>query len=84
MLWVGGSIVIHGMEVLGWDWLSHAIHDLAHAAAVAVPGIGGVLEWLVKAVLDGILGLVLGLLLIPVAVRVIGPLVALIPRRRAA
>jgi predicted DNA repair protein MutK len=27
MLWVGGSIVIHGMEVLGWGWLGHHIHD---------------------------------------------------------
>jgi predicted DNA repair protein MutK len=83
MLWVGGSIVIHGMEVLGWDWLGHAIHDVAHAAAVAVPGIGGFLEWLVKAVLDGIFGLALGLLLIPVATKVIAPLAAMIPARKA-
>lgn len=73
MLWVGGSIVIHGMEVLGWDWLGHAVHDVAHAAAVAVPAVGGFLEWLVKAVLDGVFGLALGLLLIPVAQRVIAP-----------
>lgn len=35
MLWVGGSIVIHGLEVLGWGATSHQIHDLA---AVAVTG----------------------------------------------
>jgi predicted DNA repair protein MutK len=61
------------MEVLGWDWLGHAVHDVAHAVAVAVPALGGFLEWLVKAVLDGVFGLALGLLLIPVATKVIAP-----------
>ena len=23
MLWVGGSIIIHGLEVLGFGWLGH-------------------------------------------------------------
>jgi predicted DNA repair protein MutK len=84
MLWVGGSIVLHGMEVMGWGELAHLIHDVAHGAAGLVPGAGGVVEWLVKAVLDGIFGLVLGLALIPVAGRVIGPLVGLFTRRGAA
>jgi predicted DNA repair protein MutK len=84
MLWVGGSIVIHGAEVLGWDWLGHAIHDVAVAAAGLVPVAPGAVEWLVTAVLDGIFGLALGLLLIPVAMKVIVPLAALIPRRKAA
>ena len=79
MLWVGGSIVIHGFEVMGWGWPGHGIHDLAQAVArrVAgvVPALGGVLAWLVKAVLDGIFGLALGLVLIPVAGRVIGPVI---------
>jgi len=76
MLWVGGSIIIHGMEELGWPWLGHHIHDIAAAAAHAVPVATGFVEWLVKATIDGILGLALGLLLIPLATRVIGPLSA--------
>jgi len=84
MLWVGGSIVIHGIEVLGFTWLGHAVHDVAVAVAGAMPVAAGFVEWLVTAVLDGIFGLALGMLLIPVAVRVIGPLVALIPKRKAA
>lgn len=76
MLWVGGNIVIHGLHVLGWHGLSDPIHHLAEAAGQAVPALGGLLVWLVTAVLDGIFGLALGLALIPLAVKVFGPLVA--------
>jgi len=69
MLWVGGSIIIHGAEGLGWAWPYDAIHHLAVAAGAAV-------EWLVTAGLDGIFGLALGLVLIPAVSRVFVPLVA--------
>ena len=36
MLWVGGNIVVHGMDVLGWSWLYDQIH---HAAEIAIAGI---------------------------------------------
>jgi uncharacterized protein len=74
MLWVGGSIVIHGMEVLGFGWLGHHIHDWAAAAAAMVPAAQGLAEWLAKAAMDGMFGLGLGVLLIPLATRVIAPL----------
>lgn len=74
MLWVGGSIIIHGMEELGWPWLGHHIHDIAAAVGHAVPAATGFVEWLVKAAIDGVLGLALGLVLIPLATKVIGPL----------
>lgn len=65
MVWVGGGIIIHGMEGYGLDWLGHAIHDVAVAVGHAVPALGGFLEWLVSAAASGIFGLVLGALLIP-------------------
>ena len=74
MLWVGGSIIIHGMEVLGWDWLGHHIHDWAAAAGHAVPEGQAIIEWFTKAAIDGVLGLALGVVLIPLATRVVGPL----------
>ncbi len=74
MLWVGGSIIIHGMDVLGYPWLYDQIHHIAEDAAHLVPQAQGFVEWLVKAAIDGVLGLMLGLLLIPLATRVIGPL----------
>ena len=76
MLWVGGSIVVHGMEELGFGWLGHHIHDWAYALGHAVPEQWtGVVEWLAKATMDGVFGLFLGFVLIPVANKVIAPLV---------
>lgn len=75
MLWVGGSIVVHGLEVLGWPLLYDTIHHIAEAFAHGVgEGFAGVAAWLVTATLDGLFGLALGMALIPVATRVIGPL----------
>ena len=73
MLWVGGSIIIHGMEDLGLPWLGHTIDGWALAAANLVPSLGGFVKWLVKAAIDGILGLALGIVLIPLATKVVGP-----------
>jgi uncharacterized protein len=83
MLWVGGNIVIHGMDVLGWSWLYDQIHHIAEAAAHAVPVAAGFVMWFVTAFFDGIFGLILGLLLIPLATRVIGPVVAAITGKKA-
>ena len=73
MLWVGGSIIIHGMEELGLPWLGHTIDGWALAAADLVQSLGGFVKWLVKAAIDGVLGLALGIVLIPLATKVVGP-----------
>lgn len=67
MLWVGGSIVIHGLEALGFDTIGHLIHDIASRAGHLVPAAEGAVEWITKAALDGVFGLALGLLLVPAA-----------------
>lgn len=75
MLWVGGSIIVHGLEEVGFAGPAHLIHDAAYAVGHAVPaGWAGFTEWLVKAAIDGVLGLVLGLLLIPLGEKVVTPL----------
>ena len=75
MLWVGGSIVLHGLEVTHvWAWPYQAIHHIAAVAAQAVPAAEGFVAWAVQAGIDGIFGLGLGILLIPLATRLIGPL----------
>lgn len=79
MLWVGGSIVIHGLEVLGYGWLGHHIHDWAYALGhMASEQWIGAIEWISKATMDGIFGLVYGLALIPVATRVVAPLMGMV------
>lgn len=75
MLWVGGSIVVHGLEVMHvWAWPYETIHHLAEGIAHAMPFAQGFVEWAVTAFCDGILGLLLGMALIPLATRVIGPM----------
>ncbi len=76
MVWVGGSIIVHGLHEMGWHAPYDAIHAVAVAAGHAVPAYAGAVEWIVTAVLDGILGLVLGFATIPLAARVIGPAIA--------
>ncbi len=60
MLWVGGGIIVHGLEVFHLETIPHWIHGTAHAAAEAVPVIGPVLEWLVGAMGSAIIGLIIG------------------------
>ena len=83
MLWVGGNIVVHGLHDLGWHWLYDQVHHAAEWAAHAIPAAAGFVGWLVTATLDGIFGLALGMLLIPVATKVIGPVVTRITGKAA-
>ena len=74
MIWVGGGIIIHGLEGFGFAGLGHVIHDVAAAAGHAVPSFGGAVEWLVSAAAAGVFGLLLGALLIPLVHFLVLPL----------
>lgn len=58
MAWVGGGILLHGVERLGWPAPAQTLHQVAAATG---PG-----EWFVTAGVSGIVGLVIGAALIPV------------------
>ncbi|MFK7753244.1 MAG: DUF808 domain-containing protein [Sedimentitalea sp.] len=73
MLWVGGSIIVHGLEQMGFGWLEHVIHDISAAIGQSVPSASGFVEWFSKATMDGIFGIVVGLAIMPVAQKVITP-----------
>lgn len=60
MLWVGGGIFVHGLKDLGWA----GPYDAVHAASDAAAGISSALAWPTTALLDGLLGLAIGLALI--------------------
>jgi predicted DNA repair protein MutK len=75
MIWVGGGIVVHGLEDYGVAAPAHVIHAAAEAAAPALPALGGVILWLVEAAAYGVVGLAIGALLIPVTEHVLAPLV---------
>lgn len=75
MLWVGGSIILHSAKDLGFALPYDFIHDIAVAVAGMVPAaIEGATEWFATAAMDGIFGLALGLVLIPIGEKIITPL----------
>ena len=59
MLWVGGQIVLHGLDEYHIGNLGHGLHDFAHSVAGGLPG-AGVWEWLINASGAGLFGLMLG------------------------
>ncbi|HEX8578502.1 MAG TPA: DUF808 domain-containing protein [Allosphingosinicella sp.] len=60
MIWVGGGIIVHGLETFGISGPAHLLHDWSEAAAHALPALGGLLSWAVSALGSGVLGLILG------------------------
>ncbi|MDJ0387635.1 DUF808 domain-containing protein [Roseomonas sp. E05] len=76
MLWVGGGILLHGLESFGLAAPGHAVHAAALAAGHALPAIAGAAEWIVTAAVSGVFGLLAGALLIPLVQWVAVPLLA--------
>ena len=74
MIWVGGGIIVHGLETYGYTSIGHAIHQVAELAAHAVPFAQAAIEWIVGATGAGVVGLVVGAILIPVTGYAITPL----------
>lgn len=65
MIWVGGGIILHGLEAYGLGWPSHAIHAAAAFAGSLLPAVGPLLGWIVEAAAAGLAGLAVGLMAIP-------------------
>jgi hypothetical protein len=66
MIWVGGGIIVHGLETFGFAAPAHALHDAGAAAGRSVPAFAGAIEWAVGAAGSGLVGLVLGALIVAV------------------
>jgi predicted DNA repair protein MutK len=60
MLWVGGGILLHGFDELGFKTVPHLIHDGADWFAGQVGVFGGATAWLANAFAAAIAGLVIG------------------------
>jgi predicted DNA repair protein MutK len=69
MLWVGGSIITHALAGIGWPVPEEIVHAMAHSLGP----VGGFAEWLAGAALHGVLGLAIGLALMPVVAHVLAP-----------
>ena len=67
MLWVGGQILLHGLEVLHVaEALPQLVHDGAHRGAALIGFWVPVWEWLFTAIGGAILGVVIGAIIVAV------------------
>jgi predicted DNA repair protein MutK len=69
MLWVGGSIIVHSVAQMGW----HGPEDLIKGFGKVYGQGNGGLEWLIIASIDFVVGLIWGLILIPIATKIVAP-----------
>lgn len=60
MLWVGGGILLHGIEELGFEQLPHVVHDAGHAIASWFGPLHAIVKWLSDAIAASIIGVIVG------------------------
>ena len=68
MLWAGGHILLIGLDELGWAGPYHLVHQL-EGLVHGVPGVGGLLAWIVNTAASALVGLAVGVLLVAVVER---------------
>jgi uncharacterized protein len=71
MIWVGGGIIVHGLDAYGAHSVGRAINFAAEAGAL--PFAAGPAKWTVMAFLSGVVGLLVGAISIPVIGFAIAP-----------
>jgi predicted DNA repair protein MutK len=59
MLWVGGGIIVHGLEHFHLDMVPSVVEGVSHWAS-NVPGIGAVTGWIAFAAGSSVVGLLIG------------------------
>lgn len=73
MLWVGGHILLVGVDDLGWHWPYDLVHDLQHEVEHALHSVASVAGWLTNTLASALIGVVWGAIVVAV--------VHVIPRR---
>jgi predicted DNA repair protein MutK len=63
MLWVGGGIILHGLEELGVHAPADIAHAIQHAVQDVTGALSGVFGWVTYAAVSALVGLALGFLL---------------------
>lgn len=73
MVWVGGHILLVGLDELGFHPPYDFVHHLSELVAGAVPGVGGALGWIVETFFSMLLGVAVGAIVVGV-VHLVGTL----------
>ncbi|MGC5025973.1 DUF808 domain-containing protein [Tsukamurella sp. DT100] len=73
MCWVGGHILLVGLDDLGWHWPYSVVHHFETWAHDLIPSIGSVVGWLANTLGSALFGLAVGAVVVAI-VHVIGKL----------
>lgn len=60
MLWVGGHILLAGVDELGWHWPYAQVHRFEHWVHEAAPVLAGFFRWLAATLCSAIVGVLVG------------------------
>ncbi|MFY7958956.1 MAG: DUF808 domain-containing protein [Elsteraceae bacterium] len=82
MLLVGGGILLHGLEALGLAGPAHLAHGLAQSLGALIPAVSGPVSWIAESGVTTLIGLAIGLAMIPVVARALAPAWTAITRFR--
>lgn len=74
MIWVGGGIILHGLEVFGLGGPAGVAHDLEESVRIVSPVASAFAAWFVSALYAGTFGLLVGGIMIPIVSRAIVPI----------
>jgi hypothetical protein len=66
MLWVGGHILLVGLDDLGVSFLYDAVHHFEEDVHEALGAVGGVGAWLTNTAASALLGLLVGAVVVAV------------------
>ena len=64
MLWVGGGILLHGMEEMGLKHLPETVHYIADGLAAGMGNAAPLVAWIATATASGIVGALVGMVLV--------------------
>lgn len=67
MIWVGGGIIVHGLETFGLGAIAHWIHHVAEVTGHALAFAAGTVTWLVGAIGSAVIGLMVGAVIVVAA-----------------
>lgn len=74
MLWVGGSILVHGAAQMGYAGPEHIIHDISETVVGALAIAPGLIGWIATSAQQALLAIVVGAVTIVVMGNVVAPI----------
>ncbi|OCP38376.1 DUF808 domain-containing protein [Ensifer sp. LC163] len=74
MLWVGGSILVHGLAQMGYAGPEHIIHDITEAVVHALSVAPGLVGWIATSAQQALLAIAVGAATIAIMGNIVAPI----------